>query len=133
VAIQWKMLKRISNAKVRHLLILVIIYINPSLGDAQHKSLMAEDTTIESHNKKYREAVAKAMQTRDRVARAEHMLSSSRECHSVDQQKISNLEKAQKAEATALSNLSKVAAASTSLLHSGSGKVAMLLPPVNRQ
>jgi primosomal protein N' len=106
---------------------------NPSfVANAQRKILMAQDAVIESHNKKLRQAFDKATATRDHVAIVQHALPTPQGHPVNDQSKISRIHKAQKAETIALSNLSKAAAASALLSHTGSGKVGVLLPAVSQ-
>jgi len=77
------------------------------------------------------QAFNKATATWDHVAILQHVTTP--QGHPVnDQSKISRIHKAQKAETIALSNLSKAAAASALLSHTGSGKVGVLLPAVSQ-
>ena len=90
--------------------------------------LMAEDAVIETHNKKLQIMSDKVLQTKDRVAKAQQILVTISSHLANNQRRRADIEKAQKAEAKALANFAKAGEASTSLSHSGSRRVAVLLP-----
>jgi hypothetical protein len=90
--------------------------------------LMAEDTVIETHNKKLQIMSDKVLQTKDRVARAQQIPITISSHLANNQRQRADIEKTQKAEVKALADFAKAGEASISLLHSGSRKVAVLLP-----
>jgi hypothetical protein len=90
--------------------------------------LMAEDTVIETHNKKLQIVSDQVLQTKDHVAKAQQIPITISSHLANNQRWRADIEKAQRAEAKALANFAKVGEASTSLSHSGSRKVTVLLP-----
>jgi hypothetical protein len=99
-----------------------------STDNARHDMLMAEDAVIETHNKKLQLMSDKVLQTQDRVAKAQQIPITISSHLANNQCRRADIEKAQNAEVKALTNFAKAGEASTSLLHSGSRKVAVLLP-----
>ena len=90
---------------------------------------MAQDTQIESCNKKLKEAAEMVSKSRNRILSYQRPATTSRQHIPTDEQRrLDLLEKAKKTQQRAVAKLSDAMAASTSLLETGSGKVVVKLP-----
>ena len=102
---------------------------SPLVANARHNVLIAGDGVIQTHNKKFCTASDRLLQTQDRVAKAQQTpITISSQFFANNQHWMIDIEKAQKAEAKALADFAKAELVGTSLSHSGSGKVVVLLP-----
>jgi predicted glutamine amidotransferase len=87
---------------------------------------MLQDTQIESCNKKLKEATDKVSKTHNCVLNTQHPPGVSRQADS--QHRLELVARAKNTEQKALAKLSEVMIVSSSLLQTGSGKVAIELP-----